>query len=140
MYIVFVLTVSNHTKKERTLNVVRAVNLPATAASSARLSPDCLFRCDQEVGHCESLNSLPQEPVHICKLSGFFLQFHSLAHLLLLTLTFYRILSWCPLLEVNTEERKKANIMYGSWDGYGCPDGHLHFTCCWTRCSCSLNV
>ena len=36
MYIVFVLTVSNHPKKERTLNVVRAVNLPATAASSAR--------------------------------------------------------------------------------------------------------
>ena len=32
----FVLTVSNHPKKERTLNVVRAVNLPATAASSAR--------------------------------------------------------------------------------------------------------
>ena len=32
MYIVFVLTVSIHPKKERTLNIVRAVNLPATAA------------------------------------------------------------------------------------------------------------
>ena len=64
MYIVFVLTVSIHPKKERTLNVVRAVNLPATAASSAReglgLSPVCLFRCGQEVGHCESLNYLPK--------------------------------------------------------------------------------
>ena len=36
MYIVFVLFVSNHPKKERTLNIVRAVNLPSTAASSAR--------------------------------------------------------------------------------------------------------
>ena len=36
MYIVFVLIVSNHPKKERTLNIVRAVNLPATAAISAR--------------------------------------------------------------------------------------------------------
>ena len=31
------------------------------------LSPVCLFRCGQEIGHCESLNSLPQEPVHICE-------------------------------------------------------------------------
>ena len=74
------------------------------------LSPVCLFRSGKEVGHCESLNSLPQEPVHICKLSVF-LQFHSLAHLLLLTLTFYRILSWCPLLGVNTEERKKERMV-----------------------------
>ena len=37
-----------------------------------------------------------------------FLQFYSSAHLLLLTLIFYRILSWCPLLGVNTEERKKS--------------------------------
>ena len=76
MYIVFVLTVSIHPKKERTLNVVCAVNLPATAASSAReglgLSPVCLFRCGQEVGHCESLNYLPQEPVHICETSDFY--------------------------------------------------------------------
>ena len=32
------------------------------------LSLVCLFRCGQEVGHCESLNSLSQEPVHICEL------------------------------------------------------------------------
>ena len=36
MYIVFVLTVSIHAKKERTLIFVHAVNLPATEASSAR--------------------------------------------------------------------------------------------------------
>ena len=66
----------------------------------------CLFRYGQEIGHCESLNSLPQEPVPICELSVF-LQLYSSAHLLLLTLTFYRILSSCPLLGVNTEERKK---------------------------------
>ena len=71
------------------------------------LSPVCLSRCGQEVGHCESLNSLPQEPVYIF-VNQVFLQFYSSAHLLLLTLTFYRILSRCPLLGVNTEERKKG--------------------------------
>ena len=76
MYIVFVLTVSIHPKKERTLNVVRTVNLPATAASSARgrigTFTGLLVPCGQEVGHCEILNSLPQEPVHICELCVFY--------------------------------------------------------------------
>ena len=35
------------------------------------LSPLCLFCCGQEVGYSESLNSLPQVPVHICELSVF---------------------------------------------------------------------
>ena len=79
---------------------------------SLGLPPVCLFRLGQEVGHCESLNSLPQEPVHICE----FLQFYSSAHLLLLTLTFYRILSWCPLLGVNTDQRKKERKKESSAD------------------------
>ena len=68
-----VLTCKHPLKKgeERTLNVVHGVILPATVAvpeEGLGLSPVCLFRCCQEVGHCENLNSLPQEPVHNCDL------------------------------------------------------------------------
>ena len=62
MYIVFVLTVSIHPNKERTLNV-RAVNL------CQRKDWDFhRFACSvvAKKSDTESLNSLPQEPVHIC--------------------------------------------------------------------------
>ena len=60
------------------------------------------------------LDYLPQEAVYSCEFSVLtqfqLLQFSTLFKLLLLTLTLYMILSWCPLLGVNTEERKKKNI------------------------------
>ena len=62
--------VSIHPNKERILNVVRAVILPATAASSARRRigtfTGLLVPLWPRSWFCESLNSLPQEHVHIC--------------------------------------------------------------------------
>ena len=75
MYIVLVLAVSIHPNKERTLNVVHAVILPATAASSARRRigtfTALLVLLWPRSWFCESLNSVPREPVHICELSVF---------------------------------------------------------------------
>ena len=53
---------------------------------------------------------------------------HIYFYLLLSTLTFYRILSWCPLLGVNTEERKTA-LVPGLGRGGGGTLGTLICSC-----------